>query len=181
MYELTGEYLAAQGYHRYEISNYAREGRECRHNCVYWMGGEYLGVGVQASSYLYGYRFTAPGQMQQYEQYIAAVEQGIFVTGAGSCQMRERAKSLLCDVETPDKKRQMEEFMFLGLRMSRGISPVTFREKFGTDIRAVYGDVLDTLVSKQLLEYKERGERICLTPRGIDVSNPVLAMFLLDE
>jgi oxygen-independent coproporphyrinogen-3 oxidase len=145
------------------------------------MGGEYLGVGVQASSYLYGYRFTAPGQMQQYEQYIAAVEQGIFVTGAGSCQMRERAKSLLCDVETPDKKRQMEEFMFLGLRMSRGISPVTFREKFGTDIRAVYGDVLDTLVSKQLLEYKERGERICLTPRGIDVSNPVLAMFLLDE
>ena len=66
MYHLTKEMMAAQGYERYEISNYAKKGYECRHNTGYWTGVEYLGLGLGASSYTYGYRYHNTEDLQEY-------------------------------------------------------------------------------------------------------------------
>lgn len=155
MYYRTKEILGQYGYYRYEISNYARPGRECRHNLVYWYRGNYLGVGPGASSMIGNRRFRTADRLEDYYRTFAPQET--------ACLTREE---------------QMEETMFLGLRCMRGISTESFREKFGTDIRSVYGGVLDRYAGSGHLVCDEKNKRICLTDRGIDVSNVVLADFL---
>lgn len=169
MYEMTGEYLQSQGYERYEISNYARVGRECLHNCIYWTGGEYLGLGENASSYWNGYRFCVPTERSAYEEYVGTLE-----------SKKDWLDSGLCDVVKVDVRMQMEEFMFLGLRMMKGVSCSEFQRRFGRKIEQVYGDVLTKFIRLGFLEKCGDGDAVCLTKRGIDISNQVLAEFLLD-
>ncbi len=199
MYSLTGDLLRTCGYERYEISNYARPGRECLHNCVYWTGGEYLGVGENASSCLGGYRFSVPTGMTGYQEYIEKLEWAVqkdslsMPTGMAG-QYRDRGSreteagrslslplSAVCGVEKRDQKMQMEEYMFLGLRMMRGVSASEFQRRFGRTMEEVYGETIQKFVRLGLMSLREGGESICLTERGIDVSNQVLAEFLLDE
>ena len=161
MYELTGKLLEEAGYTRYEISNYAKEGFESRHNSSYWTGREYLGIGLGASSLMSNARFHNTTEL---EAYIGGA--------ADPFSLRE-------DMERLVKKELMEEFMFLGLRMCRGIEKEEFKRRFGCEIETVYGDVMKRLVSQGVLA--EAAGRVFLTPRGIDVSNVVLAEFLLDE
>lgn len=161
MYELTGKLLEEAGYTRYEISNYAKEGFESRHNSSYWTGREYLGVGLGASSLMSNARFHNTTDMEEY-----------FAGAAEPFSIRE-------DMERLVQKELMEEFMFLGLRMCRGIEKAEFKRRFKCEIETVYGDVMKRLVSRGVLEEAEG--RVFLTPRGIDVSNVVLAEFLLDE
>lgn len=170
MYDLTGEYLQEHGYHRYEISNYALAGRECRHNCVYWQGGEYLGVGLGASSYLQQYRFSDQTRIEEYRRYVQKMEQS-----GGWTEWEFKELSSL------DRQMQMEEFMFLGLRMQQGISRKEFKRRFGVDIEFVYGTVFKRLFQDNLLAGDDFHDRIYLTNRGIDLSNMVLAEFLLEE
>lgn len=153
MYALTGEYLASCGYHRYEISNYARDGYECRHNKVYWQRGNYVGFGLGASSMVENIRWTNPADMKQYRN--PTQDRQILTT-----------------------HEQMEEYMFLGLRMMCGVGMQDFADEFGTQIGAVYGETVDKLCAQGLL-MQEQG-RIRLTERGIDVSNYVMAQFLFD-
>lgn len=160
MYLLTEELLGKQGYYRYEISNYAKRGRECRHNLVYWRLEEYLGVGLGASSYLGGYRFHNPSEWRGYEQMVC-----------GDGQKEE--------VHLVNRKESMEEFMFLGLRTMAGVSGEKFKERFGCHISEIYGEILDRLRRDGLLEADREYHQIRLTRRGIDVSNQVLAEFLL--
>lgn len=176
MYELTGEYLSSYGYERYEISNYARPGRECRHNCVYWTGGEYLGLGKNAASYLQGVRFAVPAGAKDYQKYIQGVEQEIFPEGI----IKEKLERYMASVTKVDTGMQMEEFMFLGLRMMQGVSGKEFAERFGRELEQVYGNVLEPLIQQGFIAKRSPGDRFCLTGRGIDVSNQVLAEFLLD-
>ena len=161
MYELTGKLLEEAGYTRYEISNYAKEGFESRHNSSYWTGREYLGIGLGASSLMSNARFHNTTEL---EAYIGGA--------ADPFSLRE-------DMERLVKKELMEEFMFLGLRMCRGIEKEEFKRRFGCEIETVYGDVMKRLGSQGVLAEAEG--RVFLTPRGIDVSNVVLAEFLLDE
>ena len=161
MYELTGKLLEEAGYGRYEISNYAKEGFESRHNSSYWLGTEYLGLGLGASSLMSNARFHNTTDMEEY------------ISGASD------PFSLREDMERLVQKEQMEEFMFLGLRMCRGIEKAEFKRRFKCDIETIYGDVMKRLVSQGVLA--EADGRVFLTPRGIDVSNVVLAEFLLDE
>ncbi len=161
MYELTGKLLEEAGYIRYEISNYAKEGFESRHNSSYWTGREYLGIGLGASSLMSNARFHNTTEL---EAYIGGA--------ADPFSLRE-------DMERLVKKELMEEFMFLGLRMCRGIEKEEFKRRFGCEIETVYGDVMKRLGSQGVLAEAEG--RVFLTPRGIDVSNVVLAEFLLDE
>ncbi len=161
MYELTGKLLEEAGYTRYEISNYAKEGFESRHNSSYWTGREYLGVGLGASSLMSNARFHNTTDMEEY------------IGGAGD------PFSLREDMERLVQKELMEEFMFLGLRMCKGIEKAEFKRRFKCDIETVYGDVMKRLVSQGVLAEAEG--RVFLTPRGIDVSNVVLAEFLLEE
>lgn len=169
MYEMTGGYLQSQGYGRYEISNYARKGRECLHNCIYWTGGEYLGLGENASSYWAGYRFCVPAEFSAYEGYITKLE-----------SEQDWMASGLCDMVKIDVQMQMEEFMFLGLRMMRGVSGREFQRRFGRKMEQVYGDVLTRFIRLGFLERCGDGDVVRLTKRGIDISNQVLAEFLLD-
>ena len=160
MYEKTHEILESYGYHQYEISNYGKPGKECLHNIGYWQRKEYLGLGLGSASLIRERRFHNTGKM---ERYLAKSDQ------VG--EIRE-------DIEKLTRENQMEEFMFLGLRMLEGVSEKEFQEKFGTDLKNIYGDVIKKYIQLGLLEQK--GDRLYLTRRGISVSNPVLADFLMD-
>lgn len=158
MGELTIQRLAEAGMHRYEISNYAKPGKECRHNLGYWDRVEYLGIGAGSSSLIKGERFD---HIRDRKAYIEKIRNG---------------EPILIDREILSVESQMEEFMYLGLRKIEGVSRTDFQNYFGKNVDDVYGEILDKLEEEQLLEFS--GDRIRLTHRGMDVSNCVLAEFL---
>lgn len=160
MYWRGREFLESHGYHCYEISNYSRRGRECRHNIGYWTGKEYLGLGLGAASFLFGKRFHNTDSMERYLSLAKTPDQ------------------IRVEEETVTKRRAMEEFVFLGLRMSEGIDTAEFERRFGCAFDRIYRHVYPRLLDIGVLE--EREGRLFLTKKGIDVSNPVLAEFLLD-
>lgn len=155
MYEDTERILGKAGYGRYEISNYARPGYECRHNIGYWRRADYLGLGLGASSLIGTERFQVTGDIKAYLKGDFTKKERIFLS----------------------KKEEMEEFMFLGLRLREGILRDAFEEEFGISYQQIYGKVSGELEEEGLLEVEEN--EIRLTRRGIDVSNYVLAQFLL--
>ena len=159
MYEATAQILKEYGFEQYEISNYARKGRECRHNVGYWTRQDYLGFGLGASS-LYGKeRFANTTDMKKYLENSRNPE-----------KIREKEPSLT-------REDEMAEFMFLGLRMTKGISKADFQKCFGCTIESVYGEVLEKYESMGLL--LEQDGRIFLSREGIHVSNSIMAEFLL--
>ena len=167
MYEETGRFLETYGYGRYEISNYARPGFSCKHNIGYWTGIPYLGFGISAASYTGRKRFSNTPVMEEYLQ------------AAGGTDFETIQK----EEETVTKTRAMEEFMFLGLRMARGVSEKEFEKRFGRKMKDVYGEILKDMERKGLMRQRfserEKGIFWYLTGRGTDVSNYVLAEFLL--
>lgn len=159
MYEDTAAVLGEFGFHQYEISNYAKKGLECRHNKGYWKRTDYLGLGLGASSLLDHVRFSNTDRMEDYIRNSAFPEK------------------IRCNVETLGEADEMAEFMFLGLRMTEGVSFQAFEEYFGKNMESIYGDVLKKHLSIGMLEKKDG--RIFLTRQGIHVSNGVMADFLL--
>ncbi len=175
MYHRTKAFLEGDGYHRYEVSNYAREGFESRHNSGYWTGHPYLGFGTGAASYWRGMRWSHTRQLAAYCERMEQV---------GSCEelltmpWQDRAdEALYEDTEQLSPEDQMEEFMFLGLRRMEGVSEEEFHIRFGVSMESVYGAVLRRYQELELLQ-KERG-RVSLTDAGVDVCNTVMADFLL--
>ena len=175
MYLLTEKLLAAAGLHRYEISNYAREGRECRHNKVYWQRGDYVGFGLGASSMAADIRWKNPEVVKAYAE---CVERGLerMESPHGFSLVEMLRETGRLEVQKLTETEQMEEFMFLGLRLTEGIAPEDFKRTFGTTVEAVYGEQIARLTEQGLLERAGKGLR--LTSRGIDVSNRVFAEFL---
>ena len=161
MYEDTAEILERYGYRQYEISNYAKQGYMCRHNAGYWQRLEYLGFGLGASSLYGGMRFSNTHQMQEYLK-----------ESRNPDQIRK-------DVTVLSRNEQIEEFMFLGLRMTEGISEKKFKENFNVRLMDIYGDILQKYEETGFMEHIETKWR--LTRKGIHVSNHILADFLLDE
>lgn len=200
MYELTGTVLGEAGFHRYEISNYAREGWECRHNKVYWRRGDYVGFGLGASSMVRNVRWKNPDAQADYAACLKRMEGW----GSPGCVLRPVRPALTaetaqatcvkeemqsepfaemlrqtgrCEVQPLTLQEQMEEFMFLGLRLTEGVDLEEFRQYFGKTAEEIYGKQMRTFVEQGLME--REGPRLKLTPRGIDVSNAVFAEFLL--
>ena len=161
MYEDTAEILERYGYRQYEISNYAKQGYMCRHNAGYWQRREYLGFGLGASSLYRGMRFSNTHQMQEYLK-----------ESRNPDQIRK-------DVTVLSRNERIEEFMFLGFRMTEGISEKKFEENFDVRLMDVYGDILQKYEETGFVEHIETKWR--LTRKGIHVSNHILADFLLDE
>lgn len=182
MYELTETFLHTKGYERYEISNYAKPGYECRHNCGYWTRKDYLGLGLGASSLVEHQRFQNTSDLKTYleQEYLPQCE-GQHERIAETIQLQEETGLTQTGhhihIETLDKKSEMEEFMFLGLRLMAGISRQQFEKKFQVTLNSVYGEGLRKLKGEQLIE--EVAGYVRLTEHGIDVSNYVLAEFLL--
>ena len=161
MYEDTAEILERYGYRQYEISNYAKQGYMCRHNAGYWQRREYLGFGLGASSLYRGMRFLNTRRMQEYLK-----------ESRNPDQIRK-------DVTVLSRNERIEEFMFLGFRMTEGISEKKFEENFDVRLMDVYGDILQKYEETGFMEHIETKWR--LTRKGIHVSNHILADFLLDE
>lgn len=162
MYHLTKSVLAEAGYDRYEISNYAHPGFACRHNVGYWTGVPYLGLGLGAASYYRGQRFSNTRDMGEY---VAQLE----LSHPALEQIRQ-------DVQTLTVQDRMEEFMFLGLRLTEGISTLEFEQRFGQTMESVYGSVLGKMQEQKLMACD--GGCWYLTELGLDVSNYILAEFL---
>lgn len=158
MYHKTREFLASCGYERYEISNYAKPGRECRHNIGYWTGVPYLGLGLGAASYIEGIRFSNTRNLKEY----LAGKPG-----------DDRDRQVLT------KKEMEEEFFFLGLRLAAGVSLKEFERRFGLTAEEVYPGLMERMV-KEGAAVLER-DRFFLTEYGFDVSNYVMAQFLQDD
>lgn len=179
MYAMTARVLEQYGYYRYEISNYAKDGRESRHNCGYWTRVPYLGVGLGAASLIEEKRFSNPREMEAYEKMIQSEEClgfGTILNEASSMKQSEAASRPKDWVTVLTKEDQMEEFMFLGLRMMQGVSREVFFRTFGSKIENVYGSVLEKLQKDGLLTFA--GDWIRLTEYGIDISNYVFSQFL---
>lgn len=154
----TRRRLAEAGLPAYEISNYARPGRECRHNLMYWNGGSYIGLGPSAASHVAGYRWRNRPHLGEWE---AAIESGGDAAVDG-------------EVLTP--RQRAGELAMLQLRLTRGIRFDLFANITGLDAREVYGELLDRLESLGLIAQDQDGFR--LTERGVDVADAVAGEFL---
>lgn len=174
-YKITNDILKAAGYHRYEISNYAREGCECRHNRVYWERGEYLGFGIGAASLMQETRFSNIRDLQMYLKLLSGEAADEPLTGQLTGQLTEHLRQ---EVSHLTEREQMEEFMFLGLRLTEGVSKKHFFKTFGKKFTDVYPDISEKLIREGLLV--QEGDRLKLTELGLDVSNRVMAEFLFD-
>ena len=156
MYHLTKRILAEKEYERYEISNYARKGFECRHNLIYWQRKDYLGLGLGAASMVGDRRFSNVSDMTSY--------------------MHDWS---YCQEEILDRKAQIEETMFLGLRCTAGVSDRVFTEKFGQSMMDIYGDIIRKYLSEGFLVFHPSEGRLAFSEAGTDVSNWILSDFLL--
>ena len=159
IYYRTEELLERAGYHRYEISNYAKAGKECRHNLGYWERKEYLGIGLGAASLVNNVRYKNTDDLLYYMEHssdLSAIQE---------------------NVEKLSLQEQMEEFMFLGLRKTEGVSVTEFKNTFGKTMEECYGEQIQKLKEQGLLEQKDG--RLMLTRPGIDVSNYVFGEFLI--
>ena len=162
---ITSDLLERSGWKRYEISNFATPGHECRHNMLYWRYGNYLGLGTGASSFLknpqherkeesFGRRFTC---IRNIDKYIG-----------GSRAMEEE--------EVITLRTAMGEFCFLGLRTTEGISSAHFAELFGVELPSIFEAELQELISKRMMRATIEG--YALTERGFELSNQIAAKFV---
>ena len=155
MMAITQKLLAATPLTRYEISNFARPGRECRHNVNYWENGLYLGLGPGAVSFFGGVRRAVRPGLTRYQQRA--------LKGVSPWEEEERL----------DREAAFRESVVMGLRMIQGVSATALRARFGLDLRSFYGPTLDRLLAQEFLVW--RGDQLALTDRGLVLANPVMA------
>ncbi len=153
--------MAQSGHHQYEISNFAKKGKESMHNLVYWDNEHYYGFGAGASGYLNQKRYKNYGPIQHYMKPLKEQRLPIFET------------------EEISRANQIEEEMFLGLRKIEGVSLRRFEEKYNQKLTTVYQSVIDELQQQQLAVLEEDYFR--LTPKGLFIGNDVFEKFLLDK
>lgn len=161
MYDYITENLPKLGYNRYEVSNFAKIGYESRHNTGYWTGEKYFGFGAGAHSYDGKIRTS---NIADVETYIKKIRAGYDVS-----QIEEIVTT----------NAAIEEFCFLGLRMTTGISAKNFHKRFGKNIFEVYGKIIEKNLRLGLL--KVDGDKIFLTEHGMKIGNVVFADFLLSD
>lgn len=183
MYYRTNSVLEKAGYNRYEISNYAKKGYECRHNLTYWTGIDYIGFGIGAASYFQGYRYKNTSDIRRYQETLmqTCLEDEILSQSVMENQQASfmpESDSWHEEIGLLSVEEMIEEFMFLGLRLKKGISEHEFMEKFGKTVEEVYPNVLSRLIDEGVLIWKDH--RIYLSKKGTDVANYVMAEFLLD-
>ncbi|NGT47441.1 oxygen-independent coproporphyrinogen III oxidase [Clostridium perfringens] len=159
MYHLAKKILEENGFNQYEISNYAKEGKECRHNLAYWNMDNWIGVGSASASYIDGKRIK---NISSVEEYINSIN--------------EKGEAVE-EIINNSKNDNMEEFMFMGLRKINGIDENEFKKRFSMNINDVYGEILNKYIDEGLL-IRESG-RIFLSEKGIEISNIIMADFLL--
>lgn len=193
IYYKTGEILKAHGYEQYEISNYAKPGKECKHNIRYWQCNEYIGFGVAAASYFNGVRWKNTEDINFYIKYIQSAGD-ISDKQCEDCDNNKQYADNSNDKQRADNidvmqnneffsekeilapEEQCAEFMFMGLRMNKGVSAEEFCRRFDFTPEEKYGEVIAKHIQNGLLVKEENCIR--LTDKGRDVCNFVMADFL---
>lgn len=158
MYEYTINYLKMNGYNQYEISNYAKEGFECKHNILYWKCENYLGLGVSASGYLNNTRYNNISDLDEYNKLIHS--------GKKPIEWQEKLSI----------KDEIEESIFLGLRMNEGIKFKMFHEKYDFNFEEEYKNEINKLKNMNLIEIRDGVLK--LTQKGREISNSVFVEFM---
>lgn len=159
MYTIGKQILKDNGYNQYEISNYSLEGKECRHNLKYWDMDQWIGVGSNSSSFINNKRIKNISDIKKYVEKINNNEMPYE------------------DIIENTKKDNMEEFMFMGLRKIEGINEKEFYLRFNESLDEIYKDVIKKYENQELL-VRDKG-RLYLTEKGMEVSNIIMADFLL--
>lgn len=159
LYYFTLDYLQDYGYQHYEISNFARPDRECRHNLLYWQSRPYLGIGSGAVSFNGGQRILNQPPLDRYVEDLLDYR-------------RPPAKIL----EDMDSRQKINDAVIMGLRLCSGISREDFLYRFGIDILREYQDIINACQNRGLLELKN--DRISLTKNAYFLSNQVLCQFI---
>lgn len=177
MTRMTEDYLRQKGYRQYEVSNFARPGYRCRHNVGYWKRKEYLGLGLGAASLIDETRWNETRDFRQYLAYWKDSDKGNLSDPGDQGKAELSMPKTLTNFQRLSKKDAMEEFMFLGLRMNEGVSLDAFASYFGIPLLSVYGSVAYRYQKEGMLCLAEG--RLLLTRRGREVSNEILADFLL--
>lgn len=154
IYHNTGEFLAQAGYKRYEISNYARPGRECRHNLNYWLGGDYIGLGCAAHSCYDNKRYN------------------------NACDLSGYLKNPLAryEIQHLNGEERLLECIMLELRLINGIDRGRFKARFGVDICELYPEKIKLFADNKLLELSP--EALKLTDKGLDLADWVVLQLI---
>lgn len=158
MYQMTTEFLPANGFKRYEISNFAKQGYECRHNLKYWQYQPYIGAGAAAHSF---WQRERRANIVDVLSYIQAIQNG-------------QSPIEIC--ETPERNIAMAEYVFLSLRTVQGLSVQAFDQYFQTDFFKHYRKVVSELVERKLIVATK--EQIHLSVVGMKYGNIVFGAFL---
>jgi len=170
MYHLTHRKLSGNGYNRYEISNYAKPGFKCGHNIGYWKRRDYLGLGLGAHSMVDNIRFSVPVKLDEYLDFWKRPKRAL-----------DLDTIYYQDVDRLTVPTQIEEYMFLGFRLTEGIVREEFYQTFGVPLDDVYGEVISKHIRQNLIVESKNKQRLFLSSRGIDISNYVLADYILDR
>jgi len=150
--------LGEAGMEAYEISNYARPGEACRHNLLYWTGGNYIGLGPSAASHVEGWRWKNRPHLGEWERAVSSGDLPV------------------AELEKLSDEQRMGEWVMLRLRLSGGIEFGAFAERWGCDARSVYGDEIERLEKLGLIEV--RAERFVLSEAGLAVADAIAGEFL---
>jgi oxygen-independent coproporphyrinogen-3 oxidase len=156
MYEATVDTLAAAGFARYEVSNYARAGRECRHNLVYWRNEPWWAIGPSASGFVAGHRYKVVPRLGDWLARAAGDDAGQPVV----------------DHEAPDEARHASEALMIGLRLAEGIGAEL--ERRAVEIQPARAAVIAKAIADGLLERDAAAGRLRFTRRGMLLANEVL-------
>lgn len=181
-YEWTMEYLAAQGYEQYEISNWALPGHECSHNLQYWRNLDYLGLGAGAHGYAGGYRYSNVLRIKTYIERLS--RDTADSAGQDNPQDPRRAPTYVFPLSPATVNQHkntarddMQETMLTGLRLTtEGVSAEGFQRRFGVELVDVFGEEIRKLEKVGLLEWA--GETLRLTQRGRLLGNQVFMEFV---
>lgn len=158
MYEYTINYLKSKGYNQYEISNYSKDGYNCEHNILYWECEHYIGLGAGASGYINKNRYNNLEFLDDYH-----------------LSLTKREKPIQ-ENEILSEKDMIEEKIFMGLRMNKGIEFEDFKKNFGLDFREKYNKQIEMLLDRKLINQSFEG--IQLTQKGREISNSIFIEFM---
>lgn len=158
MYNYTINTLKDNGYNQYEISNYSKYEKECKHNIIYWKCDNYLGLGPGASGYIEDIRYSNVEDLNEYNN-----------------KLKQNLKPINEENKLSDKDK-IEEFIFMGLRMNEGISLDIFEKRFKIDFKDLYKNALEKLIANKLIKIED--SNVSLTQKGREISNSVFIEFI---
>ncbi len=173
MFEWSLDRMARDGFHHYEISNWSRQDRECRHNLVYWHNGDWLGLGAGAHSHLLDERFADAASPRRYIELVNATSEAS--SGAVVDSPLDAMQQVVMR-EAPDVEREMAETVFLALRLREGLDMAGFEARFGVGMNRVFGQAIEETMSLGLTE--QVGGRLRVKDEAVLLGDEAFVRFL---